>query len=113
MFSLQLARFRRTEQLFPTRPTATEGQRAAAIEHLGSRRLLTQTPLIQDRLPPPKGVWIFLLFTFKARTKVVRIAKALKLHGAKQAAVLVDGAGGIRGNLSGRGSDLRDYHSAC
>jgi hypothetical protein len=36
--------------------------------------------LIQDRLPPPKGVWIFLLFTFKARTKVVRIAKALKLH---------------------------------
>ena len=36
--------------------------------------------LIQDRLPPLKGVWIFLLFTFKARTKVVRIAKALKLH---------------------------------
>ena len=35
--------------------------------------------LIQDRLPP-KGVWIFLLFKFKARKKVVRIAKALKLH---------------------------------
>ena len=31
----------------------------------------------------------------------------------KQAAVLVDGAGGVRGSLSGRGSDLRDYHSAC
>lgn len=59
-------------------------------------QILARFPLVKS---PTKGLNV-LYNPFRERTP-------------KQAAVVVDGAGGVRGSLSGRGSDLRDYHSAC